>query len=251
MLVETALEQEEGLRDVSKYRAVLQAVAGGRTTRNEIAQRAGLANDRALRDKLDRLVELGYVETRQNLDAGPTDAVRYGVAYAAFRFYERVVEPNRSVLELYPAARVWAGSVAPHLDAYMGHEFERIAAETYVRRSDALGLPLVAEWGRWEGVDRERRPVEIDVVSRLAGGGVLTSKVKWDQSLAGPSVHAAHVDKLRRMAASGRAWAHEALAPGAPLLYVAAAGFTEGFRVAAEADGRAVTCWALGDLYGG
>lgn len=249
LLVETALDQEEGLRDVSKYRAILRAVASGQTTRNEIAQGAGLGNDRALRDKLERLIELGYIETRTNIDARPTAAVRYGVADAAFRFYERFVEPNRSVLERAPAERVWADAVVPALDRHMGHEFERMAVEAYDRRTAGLGLPLVAEWGRWEGVDRDRRPVEIDLVARLVGGGVLTGEVKWNGEPVGVGVHEAHLDKLRRMAASGRGWAHEALEPGTSLLYVAAGGFAEGFRRAAEADGHAVTCWSLEDLY--
>ena len=249
LLVETALEQEEGLRDVSKYRALLQAVAGGQTTRNEIAQRAGLPNDGNLRDKLDRLVELGYLETRRNVDAAANAPVRYGVADAAFRFHQRFVEPNRSALERVRPNTVWDEAVAPALDRYMGHEFERIAVEAYDRRTVALGLPLVAEWGRWEGTDRGRRPVELDVVARLLGGGVLTGEVKWNRGPVGPAVHEAHVDKLRRMAASGRAWAHEALEPGAPLLYVAAGGFAAGFREAAEADGHTVTCWSLEDVY--
>ena len=249
LLIETALEQEDGLRDVSKYRALLRAVASGRTTRNEIAQAAGLGNDRALRDKLERLVELGYAERRKNIDARPSATVRYAVADPAFRFYERFVEPNRSVLERVPAARVWSEAVAPRFDRYMGHEFERVAVEAYDRIADQRGLPLVAEWGRWEGVDEDRKPVEIDAIGRLLGGGVLTAEVKWNREAVGPAVHTAHVDKLQRMAASGRAWAHEALSPGAPLLYVAAGGFTPEFRAVAEADGHDVTCWSLSDLY--
>ncbi|MGB3544466.1 ATP-binding protein, partial [Rubrivirga sp.] len=139
LLVETALEQEEGLRDVSKYRAILRAVAGGRTTRNEVAQGAGLGNDRALRDKLERLIERGYVETQGNLDARPSAAIRYGVADAAFRFYERFVASNRSALERVPAGQVWDEAVAPALDRYMGHEFERVAGEAYDRRASTLG----------------------------------------------------------------------------------------------------------------
>jgi AAA+ ATPase superfamily predicted ATPase len=249
LLVETALDQEEGLRDVSKYRAILHAVASGQTGRNEVAQRAGLKNDTGLRDKLDRLIELGYVETRQNIDARPNAAIRYGIADAAFRFHQRFVEPNRSVLERYPPERVWAEAVEPHLDAYMGHEFERIVAQAYFRRSESLGLPMVAEWGRWEGVDRDRASVEIDIVARLAGGGVLTGEVKWTRDPVPTEVHERHLDKLRRMAKAGRRWAHEALEPGAPLLYVAAGGFAEGFDAEADASGHPVTCWALDDLY--
>ena len=249
LLVETALEQEEGLRDVAKYRAILHAVAGGQTKRNEIAARAGLPVDGALRDKLDRLVDLGYLETRRNVDARPNAAARYGVADAAFRFYARFVESNRSRLERLPAARVWVESVAPLLDVYMGHEFERVAVEAYDRRAADLGLPTVAEWGRWEGTDRDRRAVEVDVVAPLVGGGVLTGEVKWNREPVGVAVHTGHLDKLRRMAEAGRAWAHEALGPDGVLFYVSASGFANGFRERAAADGHRVVCWSLEDLY--
>ncbi|MEM6288029.1 MAG: ATP-binding protein [Bacteroidota bacterium] len=249
LLVETALEQEEGLRDVAKYRAVLHAVASGQTKRNEIADRAGLPVDGALRDKLRRLVGLGYLEARRNVDARPNAPARYGVADAAFRFYERFVGPNRSRLERLPAEQVWAESVAPHLDVYMGHEFERVAAEAYDRRAASMDLPTVAEWGRWEGTDRDRQPVEVDIVAPLVDRGVLTGEVKWNREPVGTRVHAAHLDKLRRMADAGRAWAHGALGKDGVLLYVSASGFEDGFRERIEADGRRAVCWSLDDLY--
>lgn len=54
---------------------------------------------------------------------------------------------------------------------------------------------------------------------------------------------------LRRAADAGRAWAHAALEPDAPLLYVAAGGFTAGLREAVETSGHPATCWDLGDVY--
>jgi len=249
LLIETALDQEEGLRDVSKYRAILQAVASGCTERNDIAGHTGLGNDRALRDKLERLAALGYIETRQNIDARPNAAVRYGIADAAFRFHQRFVEPNRSLLEQYPAEAVWTESVAPHLDPYMGHEFERIVTQAYPRKAGALGLPMVAEWGRWEGVDRVRLSLEIDIVARLAGGGILTGAIKWNRTPVDASVHWNHLDMLQRAATAGRKWAHQALEADAPLLYVAAGGFAEGFREAVGASDHPATCWMLEDLY--
>jgi hypothetical protein len=38
--------------------------------------------------------------------------------------------------------------------------------EAYYRLQKPLELPLVKEWGRWEGVDRNRNPLEIDIASR-------------------------------------------------------------------------------------
>jgi AAA+ ATPase superfamily predicted ATPase len=189
LLVETALEQEEGLRDVARYRAALEAVATGRTQRNEIAQRTGMKNDNGLRQKLATLVELGYLEEHRNAGAHATSPARYGVADAAFRFHQRFVEPNRSALERLAPSDVWAAAVAPHLDAYMGPEFERIARQAYDRLAPARGLPLVREHGRFEGQDRGREAVEIDIVSALLRGGWLTGEVKWNREPVGIGVH--------------------------------------------------------------
>jgi hypothetical protein len=112
-----------------------------------------------------------------------------------------------------------------------------------------LGLPLVREFGRWEGQDKARQSVEIDLVAPLLSGGVLTGEVKWHQEPATLAVHRKHLGKLRRMSEAGRKWAHEALEPPSPLLYVAAGGFEPGFQERAEADGQPVICWSLEDLY--
>lgn len=248
-LIDTALDQEEGLRDVSKYRAILRALADGRTQRSEIAQGAGLPSDNALREKLTTLIALGYLEQRRNVEAKANEAVRYAIADAAFRFHNRFVVPNASMLERYPADRVWETAVAPHLDVYMGFELERIAVQAYDRRALAAGLPMVARWGRWEGADRQRQPLEIDIIASLADGRTMTGAVKWERAPTGAGVHYAHLAMLRRAADAGRAWAHAALDPDAPLLYVAAGGFTAGFREAVETSGHPATCWDLGDLY--
>jgi len=249
LLVETALDQEEGLRDVPIYRAMLRAVADGCTERNEIAQRAGLPNDSGLRSKLAVLVDLGYLEQRRNVDAKPNDVIRYAIADAAFRFYHRFVAPNASVLERYPPSGVWESSVAPYLGAYMGLEFERIATQAYDRRALELGLPMVERWGRWEGVDRTRRPLEIDVVAPLADGRTMTGAVKWDANPIGAGVHHGHLEMLRRAADAGRAWAHAALEPDAPLFYVAAGGFTSSFHEEVETSGHPVILWTLEEIY--
>ncbi|MEO9251229.1 MAG: ATP-binding protein [Gemmatimonadaceae bacterium] len=250
LLVETALDQEEALRDVSKYRAILRAVADGCTERNAIAQRTGLANDHGLREKLRTLIELGYLGERRNIDAKPNEAVRYAIADAAFRFYHHFVAPNDSALERYPAADVWTTSVAPHLDSYMGFELERIATQAYDRRAIDLKLPLVKRWGRWEGTDLLRRPLEMDIVADLTDGRCMTGSVKWNRDPIGPSVHNTHMEMLRRAADAGRKWAHAALGESAPLYYVSAAGFTPAFRAAVEASEHPATLWSLEDLYG-
>ena len=110
-------------------------MADEQTERHAIAQRAGLSNDNGLRVKLNTLIELGYLEERRNIDATPNSTLRYGLADAALRFYHRFVSPNISMLVRYPASDLYSNLVAPHLDAYLAFEFERIAAQAYDRRA--------------------------------------------------------------------------------------------------------------------
>lgn len=113
----------------------------------------------------------------------------------------------------------------------------------------ALDLPLVKEWRRWEGVDRTRQPLEIDVAAHLLDGRVLTGAVKWNRHPVDVAVHTNHLALLDRLAQSGVGWAHEASDPQSPLLYVAAGGFTQRFRQAALAARAEVYLWDLADLY--
>lgn len=248
-LVQTALLQEQGLREIPKYVAILRAIGRGRTELNEIAQGAGLSADPPLRDKIDRLIGLDYVSSGRNLGAKAKEAYRYRISDPAFRFYYDFVAPLESALATQSPRSIWERHVEPNLDAYMGLIFEGIVQEAYYRLQEPLDLPLVKEWGRWEGLDRNRKPLEIDVASLLIDGRVLSGSIKWNWNPVDVDVHQLHLAMLDRLAESGVTWAHEALKPTSPLLYVAANGFTERFRQAATASRDEVYLWTLGDLY--
>jgi AAA+ ATPase superfamily predicted ATPase len=248
-LVQTSLLQEQGLREIQKYVAILRAVGKGRTGLNEIAQGAGLDPDTALRDKLDRLMALDYVQAGRNLGAKAKEPFRYRVADPAFRFYYEFVAPLESALATQSAGAVWEQYVAPNLDSYMGLIFEGIVQEAYYRLQARLNLPLVREWGRWEGVDRNRKSLEIDIASTLLDGRVLTGSIKWYKKPVDVAVHAEHLEMLDRLSRSGLSWAHAATAPDSPLLYVAASGFTDRFVKAARASRKEVYLWTLDDIF--
>ncbi len=248
-LVRTALLQEQGLRDIPKYQAILRAVGEGRTTLNEIAQSAGLEVGTPLRDKLERLGHLGYVGSSRNFETTSRDPARFRLTDPALQFFYRFVDPWESALATQGARAVWEQHVHPHLDVHMGHVFERVAEEAFYRKQGALGLPVVRTWGRWEGKDHRRTPLEIDIVARLTEGRVLTGAVKWNRTPVGMSVHTHHLDALQRLSESGVKWAHEAQQQNSPLLYIAASGFSPEFRQAATASRETVYLWSLDDLY--
>ncbi|MBV9772473.1 MAG: hypothetical protein JO040_00895, partial [Gemmatimonadetes bacterium] len=148
-------------------------------------------------------------------------------------------------------ATVWRERLAEQVfPTYVGKEvFEDVVRQAYLRHRMARGLPAVEEWSRWEGVDRDRRPVEIDVVARLLDGRILTGSAKLRQRAADATVLREHLGALQRLAASGRGWAREALRPGSPLLFVSGAGFKESFsEVAGELDHPLIT-WTVDDLF--
>jgi uncharacterized protein len=247
--VETAIAQEHGLRDLSDYNAILGAIGLGATQRNEIALQTGLTQSFAFRTRLDKLVDLGLIEAVRNFGASSSESYRYRVSDPALRFYYSVVTRYRSELDFDDPAEVWSKHVVPDLGAYMGLVFERVAPQAYLRLRSSLGLPIVREWGRWEGLDRDRQQIEMDIVARRTDGAMLTGAVKWNAKPAGTSLHDKHVDMLRRLSQSGHSWAREALEPGAILAYICAGGFAPGFVQHAESAGARVVTWSLEDLY--
>jgi uncharacterized protein len=243
----TLLEQERGIRDPAAYRAVLSAVAAGRTEINEIAQAAGLGGQpHVVRRALQILDNLELVGRQRNFGAARTAAYRYYVIDNAALFWHLFVVPNRSRLATGDPAAIWRDAIEPHLDGYMGGVFERMVAQAYTRQHTAWELPGAREWARWEGRDRNRRNIEIDVVARLDDGRMLTGEIKWSSAARGFDVHRDLRRNLEDLANSGQGWAREAL--DGERLYVSAAGFTADFRRWAESEPR-VHLVTLDDLY--
>lgn len=248
-LIETAIVQEQGLRDIAKYQAIMRAIGSGCTELNQIGQRAGLPTDTALREKIERLVDLGYVRSHRNLGAGSTVPFRYALSDPAFAFYYEFVSPHITALERTDPTYVWNQVIAPRLDVYMGHMFERITEQAYTRLQPHYDLPVIREWSRWEGRDRNGKALEIDIAAPLTDNRVLTGAVKWNSKPLEAQWHFHHLEALDRLAESGIKWAHEAKRPHSPLMYVAAGGFTKEFLSAARASRETVYCWTLADIF--
>ena len=252
MQVETALEQEEGLRDSSKYRAILASVGLGRSTVGDIAASLGRSSDSALKRMIKQLVHLDYLEEERNFDGPRNQPLRYRMADPAQRFFYGLVLPNESAIASAGARRVWGERIEPQSwPAYVGREvFEDVVHQAWRRHGKDGGLPPVARWGRWQGHDRNRRPLEIDVVARLLDGRMMTGAVKFRTRRAGARVFLEHIHALERLADSGHRWAHEALEPDAVLLFVSAAGFKDSFdEVRRESSDHTVITWELADLF--
>lgn len=258
----TVIEQEEGLRETNRYRAILRAIGTKRRAIGAIAAHTGEPLGTPLRRMVERLVDIELLEGVGRIDAKRTHARHYRIADPALRMYYGLVAPFESAIEAAGAERVWRERVAPEaFPAYAGlHVFEDIVAQAYRRFAAARGLPGAATWGSWtaaghgrargqDAIGPSQDAIEIDVAARTLAGTVLTGSLKMRRRPADVAVVVEHVANLRRLADAGIRWARDALRADAPMLFVSTGGFTAGFRAAARGLGQPVTLWDLHDLF--
>jgi len=131
----------------------------------------------------------------------------------------------------------------------VGLQFEQVAQQAYRRLQPLRNLPMEQQWGRWEGKDRDGASLDVDVVSRLADGRMMTGGIKWNAEPLASSWQHHHIANLKRLAHAGQGWAHEALDPDAPILWVAAGGFASDFDDAVRTTHRHAVLLTLDDLY--
>ena len=86
------------------------------------------------------------------------------------------------------------------------------------------------------------------MVGRTLDGGLVTGSVKFRKRQATARTVFEHDEALRRLAASGRSWAREALQPSSPYFFLSAAGFAASFGEACD-PGREIITWALRDIF--
>ena len=246
-MVRSAIEQQEGLRNVARYRAILASVGIGRATAGEVAAALGASRE-ALRQPLQNLVDLSFLTEGANF--GSSRRKHYRLWDPAERFYYGITLPLESALVSAGPRRVWDELVAPQRwPAYVGmHVFEDVAAQAYRRWAVERGVPPVPTWQRWTGRDRTRRQIDIDLVGRATTGELITGSVKFRNRPATAATYAEHFESLRRLADSGHEWAKEALEPRSPVYFASAGGFSDSFHEVTDPARRHI-CWTLDDLY--
>ncbi|WP_419918415.1 AAA family ATPase [Candidatus Poriferisocius sp.] len=243
----TEIDQEEGLRNTARYRAVLAGIGLGARTVGEVASKMGQRVDTPLRRVVNQLEGMSYLVREANF-GGSTQ--RYRLADPAARFHYGIGLLSESAVATLGAETAWRTRIEPEVfPTYVGsHVFEDVARQACRRWAPERGLPAMAEWGKWVGRDRSRREVEIDLAGRTLDGTVVTGSVKFRTRPAGARTYLDHVIALERLADSGLGWAREALMPNSPFWFISAGGFAPSFHEVADPS-RQIICWSMNDLY--
>ncbi len=219
------------LRNPARYMSILEAVALGNTTPNEIAGASGI-DVGPLSKYLQTLRRLRLVDREIPITASrkKSKRSRYRVADEFLRFWFRYVEPNRSSIEEAPDV-VYQGSIEPNLPEHVATTFETVCREAVWEAIRQGILDPYSEVGRWwYGED------EIDIVGLAPDDDrILLAECKWTNEPVGTAL----ADQLRAKAENVR-WG-----PGAReerYALFSRSGFTDGLED--ELDDR----WTLFDL---
>lgn len=184
------------LRTPGRYMSILEAVALGHTTPNEIAGASGIEPgplSKYLRTL--RRLRLLQREVPVTADAKKSKRSRYRLGDEFLRFWFRFVEPNRSSIEAAPGM-VYTETIEPNLPDHVADTFEDICREAIWRTVRSGELQPYGEIGRWWYGD-----AEIDIVGLSPGEDrILFGECKWTAEPVGRGV----VTRLEEAAADVR-----------------------------------------------
>lgn len=184
------------LRTPARYMSILEAVALGHTTPNEISGATGI-DPGPLSKYLQTLRRLRLIDRDVPVTAAgqKSKRSRYHVADEFLRFWFRYVEPNRSSIEEAPAV-VFDGTIEPDLPTHVATTFEDVCQEAVWEAIRRGTVEPYSEIGRW-WYDED----EVDIVGLAPDDDrILLAECKWT---AEPVGHAL-VESLRAKAESVR-----------------------------------------------
>jgi len=172
------------LRNPARYMSILEAVALGHTTPNEISGATGI-DVGPLSKYLQTLRQLRLIDREVPVTASgkKSKRSRYRVADEFLRFWFRYVEPNRSSIEEAPEI-VYDGTIAPDLPMHVATTFEDVCKEAVwegIRRGEFEPYSEVGRW--WYGED------EIDIVGLAPNDDrILFAECKWTSDPVGTAL---------------------------------------------------------------
>lgn len=168
--VQSALRQE--FRDPATYNAILQTIAFGSTSRNEIAQKS-LVDTRTLSKYLSVLEDMDLVVKEFPVFAGPGELGNvsrglYRIADPYVKFWFRFLANNPSlIMTRQEAFSEWKATVEPCFADFAAESFEQVCRQYLTQLRFSGKLPFsVTTLGRWwrngteidlVGADHERR----------------------------------------------------------------------------------------------
>ena len=171
--VDFLLHQE--LRETPVYNSIIEAVALGNTTLNNISQKSLIEDTSKTSVYLKNLIELGIVKREFSVDAKIKEQANgnrgtYKLTDNFFRFWYRFVPANMSAIDSGRIQKSYANSIKKNLPDYMGLTFEHMCRDYLLYYEKDLPIEL-NQVGQWWGTDnKNKKQVQIDIVGTPVEG---------------------------------------------------------------------------------
>ena len=170
---------EREVQTPSRYVAILQALSRGEADWATIHEGVpDLTRSGQIAPYLNRLTDLGLIETRRSLDARPTTrATRYAIADPFVAFWFRFIFPWRLSDQTDPIGPYYASSVRSGINAHMEEMLPGICRQHMSFDAiETLGA-ISREGGSLWGGD-----AEIPVAGTLTSGAAYYGVTRWGES---------------------------------------------------------------------
>lgn len=184
------------LREPATYNTIIQSVAAGKTSFNEI-QQSTLIEKGKLSVYIKNLIELGIVtrefpvfsteKEKQNTQRGLLK-----LRDSFFRFWYRFVLPNLSTLEFGDWENVYDAIIEPQMNEFASSAFEDVCIEWLRVQNKNHKLPFTfSQAGRWWN-----KNVEVDIMaSDYEHSNIISAECKFHNSLINDSDLKKHIEK--------------------------------------------------------
>lgn len=185
LLNEGILLMKQEFREPANYNAVLQAIASGANTLNEIVGFTKLEPS-FISKYLLTLQELNYIERVIPFGANPLKGKKshYQITENFIAFWYRYIFSIRTEIER-GNGDIYFALTLDNLNEFIGGIFDEVTRQ-YLRRQNAhRNLPFIAKsFGKWWGKDRRGDVQEIDiVVEEVTGKELIIGECKWQSNL--------------------------------------------------------------------
>jgi AAA+ ATPase superfamily predicted ATPase len=187
---ETVLQME--LNEVNTYFSLLESMASGNRSRNEIAQGAGIESTNTSY-YFDRLETLHIIEKHHPALADPARSkrTRYRIRDPVFRFYFRYLYGREGQYELY-GENAYEDLVRPELPDFVSETFEALCHDALPELYSEYTLSQVpTQW--WH------RGREIDVVAPTGESTLIVGEAKFTNAPLGYNVLAGLEDSTQHI----------------------------------------------------
>lgn len=203
---ETDTLLNEEFKETARYSDVLSAIASGRSSLNDIAEKVRMQTG-TVSFYLSNMIRVGLIKKETPYGSSNNKKSIYTITDGLFRFHYQFVIPNINMINFGKGKDILDMVVIPSLSRYMGLEWEQICisymfASFNVTRDPFLYNDLQRWWG---GSSKLKKQIEIDMMS-TQNDKALFGECKWTNDKVDISILDNLIDKCSHFDYKSKTW---------------------------------------------